>query len=276
VGVHPYRRSLLADTMQVPSWLYPTERTQPVWPVEAVELFTGRRPLAPSSSLPVTMQVPSWLYRPSAPSRCGRRAVELFAGVSVPHPHRVVVAAGDDAGAIAVVPDRAHQSVAVDLAELAGLPELAEWRTGLLAVRSSQPPVCTARSHPPARAPRRFATPPTGGAGVGIPHPQNPVVAGDTMRVPSWLYQPTPNRCDRRTVELFTGGGIPPRTVRSSLPRRCGCRRGCTRPSAPGPCGRRDGELYAGERPHPHRRVVAAGDDAGAIAVVPTERTQSV
>jgi hypothetical protein len=47
-------------------------------------------------------------------------AVELYAGVGVPHPHRRVVAAGDDAGTVAVYRPSAPAGVAVEAVELCG------------------------------------------------------------------------------------------------------------------------------------------------------------
>ncbi|MBK6669162.1 MAG: hypothetical protein IPG46_05555 [Actinobacteria bacterium] len=53
------------------------------------------------SSPPDTMRVPSRLHPTDRhPAGVAVEAVELFAGVGVPHPHRPIVAARRDAGAV--------------------------------------------------------------------------------------------------------------------------------------------------------------------------------
>ena len=93
--------SPLPETMRVPSGLNATAITASVWPVSGGPIGW---PVAAShtrtvlSLLPETMPLAVGAERHSRypVGVAGERLAEGFAGVGVPHPHRLVPTAGDD------------------------------------------------------------------------------------------------------------------------------------------------------------------------------------
>ena len=118
VGVpHPHVLSPLPETMRLPSGLNATLFTASVWPVSGCADRAGRWPRpTPAPSCPHCRRRCAWpsgLNATLSTQSCGRSAAAPIglAGVGVPQPHRLVLAAGGDALAVGAERHAPHQSV---------------------------------------------------------------------------------------------------------------------------------------------------------------------
>ncbi len=173
----------LPEAMRVPSGLNATLDTASVWPVSGSPMgwpVSASHSRTVLSSLPEAMPVPVGAER-HADHRvgvAGERVADGLAGVGVPQPHRVVVTAGDDAGAVgaerhAVTPRRCGRSAAAPT----GWPVSASHsRTVLSSLPETMRVPVGAERHAGHRvgvAGERLAD---GLAGVGVPQPHRVVV----------------------------------------------------------------------------------------------------
>ena len=94
--------SPLPETIRLPSGLNATLNTESVWPVSGSPIgwpVSASHSRTVLSTLPETMRVPVGAERHAGHrvGVAGQRLADRLAGVGVPQPHRLVVAAGDDA-----------------------------------------------------------------------------------------------------------------------------------------------------------------------------------
>ena len=101
---YPHRVVPLPEAMRLPSGLNATLITSSVWPVSGAPIGW---PVAASHSRTVLSPLPEAMRVPVGAERhtghragvAGQRRADRLAGGGVPQPHRLVVAAGDDARA---------------------------------------------------------------------------------------------------------------------------------------------------------------------------------
>ena len=203
-----------------------------MWPVSGAPIgcpVSASHTRTVSSALPETMRLPVRAERHTEHQAgvAGQRRADRLPGGRVPHPHRLVAAAGDDP--LAVGAERHARS--------------------------------------PCRCGRSAAADRLAGVGVPHPHRPVVAAGDDAVPVRAERHTATPRRCGRSAAAPigWPVAASHTRTVLSALPETMRCPSGLNATLITAPVWPVSGcadRLAGGRVPHPHGVVAAAGDDA--------------